>query len=243
FTSWEGAVSWLRRQPERAQLVVDCYYDDPLLGAAERYWGSEEWRAVRTILAGRSGLALDVGAGRGIASYALARDGFSVTALEPDSSNLVGAGAIRSLANESGMPIKVVEQVSERLPFSGGLFDVVFARAALHHARDLEVACRELFRVLKPGGLFLAIREHVISTPADLPRFLEQHPLHSLYGGENAFLLTQYVEAIAAAGFRDLEVLSPWSSSINFAPRNLESLKNELATRATARVPAAKRVV
>ena len=46
------------------------------------------------------GQALDVGAGRGIASYALAREGFTVTVLEPDDSHLVGAGAIRSLAEE-----------------------------------------------------------------------------------------------------------------------------------------------
>ena len=41
------------------------------------------------------------------------------------------------------------------------LFDVVFARAVLHHTRDLELACREMFRVLRPGGIFVAAREHV----------------------------------------------------------------------------------
>jgi SAM-dependent methyltransferase len=243
FVGWEEAVARLRQQPDQAQLVFECYYDDPLLGAAERYWRSDEWREVRALLAGCRGSALDVGAGRGIASYALARDGLTVTALEPDPSNLVGAGAIRSLAQESGLPIKVVEQVSERLPFSANVFDVVFARAALHHTRDLPAACREFFRVLKPGGLLLAIREHVISSPGDLPRFLEQHPLHKLYGGENALLLQQYLDAIAGAGFQDVTILSPWSSSINYAPRNLESLKDELVTLALAGVPAAKRMM
>lgn len=165
FSSWEDAVAWLRTQPEQSQLVADCYYDDPLMGAAERYWHSEEWQAVRTVLVGRSGKALDVGAGRGIASYALAREGFSVSALEPDPSGLVGAAAIRTLASESSLPIQVVEEFSESLPFADATFDVVFARAVLHHTRDLEGACREFSRVLKPGGLLLAIREHVISAP------------------------------------------------------------------------------
>ena len=231
FNTWEAAVEWLKRQPDQSHLVFDCYYDDPLIAAADRYWRSEEWQAVRHLLSGRSGTALDVGAGRGIASYALARDGFEVTALEPDSSSVVGGGAIRALADESGLSIYVVEDFSERLPFGDGEFDLVFARAVLHHTHDLGVACREFFRVLKPGGLFLGIREHVISRPADLPRFLEQHPLHHLYGGEHAFLLDNYVEALKQAGFTALDVVSPWRSSLNFAPYTLATLKDALAQR------------
>ena len=243
FASWEDAVAWLRGQPDQTQLVLDCYYDDPLIDAAERYWRSEEWQAVRERLAGRLGNALDVGAGRGIASYALAREGFAVTALEPDPSALVGAAAIRSLAAESQLPITVVEEFSERLPFADGCFDVVFARAVLHHTRDLEAACRELFRVLKPGGLLLAIREHVISAPGDLPRFLEQHPLHKLYGGENAFMLRQYVDALALAGFSRIEAISPWRSPINYSPYSLDTLKHELVNRAGRRIPLLGRLI
>lgn len=243
FTSWEEAVIWLRQQPDHTQLVADCYYDDPLIEAADRYWNSEEWQAVRDRLVGRSGKALDVGAGRGIASYALAREGFEVTALEPDPSALVGAAAIRMLAAESQLPISTVEEFSEKLPFEDGMFDVVFARAVLHHTRDLAAACSEFFRVLKPGGLFVAIREHVISASGDLPRFLEQHPLHRLYGGEHAFLLKQYVAALERAGFAELEVITPWQSPINYAPYTLDTLKGELAQRAGLGVSTISRLI
>src|SRR6266550_6718648 len=118
ISTWEGAVVWLRSQPTRRQLVLDAFYDDPLIAAADRYRDSGEWQAVRELLRGRTGQALDVGAGRGIASYALARDGFEVTSLEPDPSAVVGAAAIRALAVEAALPIKVVEEFSERLPFS-----------------------------------------------------------------------------------------------------------------------------
>lgn len=237
YSSWEEAVESLRQQPDKVQLVRDCYYDDPLTVAAQRYWQSEEWAAIRNLLAGASGSALDVGAGRGIASYAMARDGFAVTALEPDPSSIVGGGAIRGLAQEAGLGIHVVEEFSERLPFPDESFDVVFARAVLHHTRDLEGACREFIRVLKPGGRLIAVREHVISRPEDLPKFFEIHPLHHLYGGENAFQLGQYVAALERAGFAALKVLTPWRSPVNFAPYSLTEFRGELARRISFGIP------
>src|SRR5260370_28682066 len=201
ISTWENAVVWLRNQPSQRQLVLDAFYDDPLIAAAERYFCSDEWQAVSQLLQGRTGSALDVGAGRGIASYALAREGFAVKALEPDPSGVVGAAAIRKLAEDTKLSIEVVEEFSEHLPFDELTFDVVFARAVLHHTRDLDSACREMFRVLKPGGIFIAAREHVISKEADLGQFLDQHPLHHLYGGEHAFLLQRYIGALNGGGF------------------------------------------
>lgn len=232
FETWESAVSWLRSQPDRQELVLAAYYDDPLATAAERYHSGEEWGEVRLRLGDGAGrAALDVGAGRGIASYALARDGFDVVALEPDPSALVGAAAIRGLAQETGLAIRVAEEFSERLPFDDASFDVIFARAVLHHTSDLGQACQEFFRVLKPGGRFVAVREHVISRPADLPAFLDLHPLHNLYGGENAFLLQAYRDAITSAGFRLSEELSPLESPINYAPKTSAELKDEVMVR------------
>jgi 2-polyprenyl-3-methyl-5-hydroxy-6-metoxy-1,4-benzoquinol methylase len=216
--SWEEAVRWLREQPEQADLVRACYYDDPVLEAAKRFAASDEWQAVTKLLAGRSGSALDLGAGRGISSYALATSGWQVTALEPDPSDLVGAGAIHLLAKESGLPITVVQGIAEEMDFGDGMFDLVYTREVLHHARDLKEMCRQVARALKPGGVFLACREHIISQKSDLPAFLEAHPLHHLYGGENAYLLNEYLEAIRAAGMRVREILGSHDSIINYFP-------------------------
>jgi SAM-dependent methyltransferase len=237
FKTWEDAVQWLRDQPDRLDMVRAAYYDDPLVDAAGRYWGSEEWKSLRAYLPEQRGDALDVGAGRGIASYALAKEGFKVTALEPDGSRLVGAEAIRGLAAATGLAIRVTQEFSERLPFADGSFDVVYARAVLHHTADLGAACREFFRVLRPGGRLVAIREHVISRPEDLHLFFDIHPLHRLYGGENAFMLSQYEGAIKSAGFQISTVLAPFDSPINFAPNTVPGLKSEVAARAGAAFP------
>ena len=217
--SWEQAVDWLRQQPEKQDLVRYCYYDDPLELSAQRFYQGEEWTAIKELLGiDLQGKVLDVGAGRGISSYAFAKSGCQVVALEPDPSPLVGAQAIQSLVNYTQLPIEIIQEYGEGLPFVNSSFDIVYGRAVLHHAQELSQLCREAARVLKPGGILLATREHVISKQEDLPAFLESHALHHLYGGENAFLLQEYIEAIEQAGLKLKQVLGPWDSIINYAP-------------------------
>lgn len=227
-TSWEDAVLWLRAQPGSAQIVRDAYFDDPLIVAAKRYWNSNEWCAVREIIGKGPGCALDAGAGRGIASYALARDGFTVTALEPNPSDLVGSGAIRELARQSALPITVEEDLSEHLPFADGAFDVIFARAVLHHIDNLPAAMCEFFRVLRPGGVLVAAREHVITSEDDLPAFFASHPLHHRYGGENAHKVEFYQGAMRQAGFFDVRTIGSLDSAINYGPQDVRELHQRI---------------
>jgi SAM-dependent methyltransferase len=227
--TWEEAIRWLRSQPDQAQLIKDCFYDDPLAAAAERYYKGTEWQAVRKLLPGPPGRALDLGAGRGISSYALAKEGWNVVALEPDRSGIVGSGAVRRLAEETGLGMAVVEEWGERLSFGEETFNLVYCRAVLHHAGDLAQLCGEIGRVLKKGGTFIATREHVISAKKDLNTFLDSHPLHRLYGGENAYLLDEYLSAIRKGGMMVTRTLNPFESDINLFPDTVPRLKKKLA--------------
>lgn len=208
-------MRWYRVQPGNEEVIRANYFDLPVRAAAERYAASEEFAEVARLLgpgAGRS--VLDLGAGNGIASYAFAQAGWRVTALEPDPSAEVGAGAIRAL----GLPIAVIDAVSARLPFDDATFEAVFARQVMHHVPDLPATMREIARILRPGGRLLAIRDHVASDAGELRAFLAAHPLHNLYGGENAHPLDTYLAAGLAAGLRTEAVWGPLESILNFHP-------------------------
>ena len=229
--TWEQAVATLLEDPEHASLARDCYFDGTAAEAGARYWASEEWQAVHSLLPEECGKALDIGAGRGIASYALARDGWQVSALEPDGSALVGAEAIRGLAAATGYPIEVFQTFGEDLPFDDRQFDLILARQSLHHARDLRMLMRELYRVLRPGGRLIALRDHVISRAGDLSRFHATHSLHRVYGGEHAYLLEEYTSAFRSAGFSLIKIIAPLVSPINFAPLTRKTLAAAVADR------------
>jgi SAM-dependent methyltransferase len=216
--TWEQAVQWLRAQPDQQSLVRDCYFDDPLLDAARRFYESAEWQATRQWMPPTPAWALDLGAGRGIGSYALARDGWRVMAIEPDPSSLVGNHAIRDLARHSSLPIIPLQNFAETLPFSANSFALVYGRQVLHHASDLTTMCREVNRVLKSGGAFVATREHIISRREDLKAFLQKHPLHHLYGGESAYLFEEYLTAIRSSGLKLIKVFRSWESAVNYFP-------------------------
>ncbi|GEM_PF-218944 len=62
-------------------------------------------------------------------------------------------------------PCPRIKAVAEALPFAAESFDVVLCTHAAHHFRSIEQACREISRVLKPGGRAVIV-DGSIDSPA-----------------------------------------------------------------------------
>lgn len=217
----DEAILWLRADRSSAGLVADSYLGRDVAASADRFLRSAEFGEVKRLLGPllHHAVVADIGAGTGIASYALHKSGASkVFAVEPDASDEVGRGAIGRLREDTSAPIEILDGWGEALPLPNDSIDVVYSRQVLHHTADLERFMSEVARVLRPGGVLLACREHVVDNDAQKEAFLDSHPVHRLAGGENAYSLPQYVAAIAAGGLVLTATLGPWDSVINAFP-------------------------
>lgn len=231
--TYEESLQWMRSQPEHSELVKLCYLDADNLVAAKRFVSSEEFAEITKILnlnsSSKKLKILDLGCGSGIASYAFASLGHDVVAVDPDKSEDVGLGATKRLSYvvQNGS-ISTVQAFAENLPFPDSTFDIVYARQALHHFSDLYKGLSECSRILKPNGLLLATREHVISDENQLKEFLENHILHKLHGGENAHSLNNYISALQHASFRNIKTFAPFDNVINHFPTSNGDVKGRL---------------
>jgi ubiquinone/menaquinone biosynthesis C-methylase UbiE len=97
---------------------------------------------------------LELGAGPGAATEELKRRASRVTSLEYDH-----AFAANLAARVSDTNIGVIQGDAASLPFPDKSFSSAIAILVLHHLRSTELQDRafaEIFRVLRPGGVFLA---------------------------------------------------------------------------------------
>ena len=91
---------------------------------------------------------LDVAAGTGTSSAALARSGATVVAVD-FSPGMIEEGRKRN------PKIEFVEADAEKLPFGDDEFDAVTISFGLRNVADPKAALAEMYRVLKPGGRLL----------------------------------------------------------------------------------------
>jgi SAM-dependent methyltransferase len=105
-----------------------------------------EWPedAARWLVPEGAQLVVELGAGTGKLTRAVAALGVRVVAVEPDP---------RMLAVLRGRGLEGVEGSAETIPFADGVADAVVAGSSLHWF-ELDLALPEIHRVLRPGGTF-----------------------------------------------------------------------------------------
>ena len=207
--TWEETIQFIRASPEPVHkfVVRACYYDANLETNISNFRDSDEFRETLRLFKAfgldTSSSLVDVGAGNGVAAVSFALEGFKVIALEPDPSETIGSGAIHYLKEIYSLDnLSIHETTGENIPCPDNSVDIVYARQAMHHANNLNAFVKEAARVLKPGGIYFANRDHVVNDEQQLAEFLEIHPLHKFYGGENAYTLEQYFTAFEQAGLK-----------------------------------------
>ncbi len=141
----------------REETAIDAVH---VMSTLEAQFGGIDIYLFDQLLRGRiqSGMrVLDAGCGAGRNLVYLIREGYEVHATDVDPGAIA---AVRRLAAglESRLPAANfrIEPV-ERMTFPDAFADVVLSSAVLHFAADeahFDAMVREMWRVLKPGGLF-----------------------------------------------------------------------------------------
>jgi ubiquinone/menaquinone biosynthesis C-methylase UbiE len=140
------------------------------------------------------GVVVDVGCGSG---YSLPKlhQRFApreLVGVDIDPQMLEAAG---QEAQRAGVPVRLVEASSSRLPLPDDHADLLFCHQTFHHLVEQEAALAEFMRVLKPGGVLLfaeSTRRYIHSW---MIRALFRHPMEVQRTAE------EYLQMVRAAGF------------------------------------------
>jgi phosphoethanolamine N-methyltransferase len=174
---------------------------------------------------------LDIGCGAGGIDLALVRShgaGY-VTGIDVEDTVLRHA---RGMVANAGLTnrIGLVKVAPGPLPFPPGTFDVVFSKDSIVHIPDKVTLMAEVFRVLRPGGRFIAsdwLIGHDGSPSPAMQAYMAAEDLD--FGMASA---AGYRSAMQAAGFVDMETISrnAWYRSI--AQVELARLRGDLGAQA-----------
>ncbi len=139
----------------------------------------QPWRrkVIKLITDRRPNNVLDIATGTGDLAISLAEKGLkNITGLDLSEGMLAVA---RKKIEEKGLTDKVGTQVgdSENLPFADNHFEAICVAFGVRNFENLEKGLQEIYRVLKPGGIFVVLETAV---PRKTP-FKQGYKLYAKY--------------------------------------------------------------
>ncbi len=216
-------------------------YGGEVIGMLELVWGEgflspggpdEVARVVAGInLAGRSVLDIGCGVG-GIDVLLVERFGAGyVTGIDVEETVLAAA---RARVHRHGLDdrIGVAKVAPGPLPFAPATFDVVFSKDSIVHTPDKEALARDVFRVLRPGGWFVASDWLIGHDGEPSPAMREYIAAEGLDFGMAS--PGRYEAALRAAGFTEVSVASRHEWYAEVARHELTEMSGPLRERAVA---------
>jgi ubiquinone/menaquinone biosynthesis C-methylase UbiE len=178
---------------------------------------------------------LDIGCGAGGADIALVREhgaGY-VTGIDVEDTVLASA---RALIAREGLAARIglAKVAPGPLPFPPSTFDVVFSKDSIVHIADKHALMREVARVLKPGGRFIAsdwLISHDGEPSAEMAAYIDAEGLN--FGMASP---ARYEDAMRSAGFKEVSTTSRNSWYRDTARQELERLRGPVGAAAARSV-------
>ena len=153
-----------------------------------RFAYESELEAVKALLPKGKGVEIGVGSGRFAGPLGIK---FGV---EP-------SPKMREIAEKK--EIEVVDGVAENLPYDNETFDYALMVTTLCFLDDVDVAFREIYRILKPEGHFI---NGFIDRESKLGKLYMQHKQENVfYRVAHFYSIDNVISHLTAAGFRDFD--------------------------------------
>ncbi len=122
----------------------------PLLGSIQRW----RFRLIMRLLEGiKSDSLLEIGYGSGVFMPELARHSRTLAGIDPHPCH----AEVAAVLARHGVQADLRSASAEVIPFPDASFDCIVSVSALEYIPDIDVGCREMLRVLRPGGWLIAV--------------------------------------------------------------------------------------